>query len=192
MFCGLYVCVSLEPGSPRGRSNLGEHLPVHCKVSFWGNIKGEYPACARYSQSYSVGGSSDAAFRCRYCSNLLSLLLCPVRVRNIANTMPVCLSCVCLSVCPRALLGCYFAAVSWPDLFRQTADDWWSCPASLSSAGRVIPTAHKNSKTFRRTLLAVDDRRTRNCWLAGRRLVLPVQHLSSATVQVVYSTPHIA
>ena len=102
MFYGLYVCVSLEPGSPRGRSNLGEHLPVHCKVSFWGNIKGEYPACACYSQSYSVGGSSDAAFRCRYCSNLLSLLLCPVRVRNIANTMPVCLSCVCLSVCPRA------------------------------------------------------------------------------------------
>ena len=34
----------------------------------------KYPACARYSQPYSGGGSSsDAAFRCRHCCNLLVL-----------------------------------------------------------------------------------------------------------------------
>jgi len=31
----------------------------------------KYPACGRYSQLQSVNGSSDAASRCQYCSNLL-------------------------------------------------------------------------------------------------------------------------
>jgi len=30
----------------------------------------EYPAHGPYSQPYSVGGSSDAAFRCQYSSNV--------------------------------------------------------------------------------------------------------------------------
>ena len=34
-----------------------------------------YPACSRYSQPYLVGGSSNVAFHCQYCSNLL-LQLC--------------------------------------------------------------------------------------------------------------------
>jgi len=33
----------------------------------------EYPACGRYSQRYSVGGSSNAASGSQYCSNLLLL-----------------------------------------------------------------------------------------------------------------------
>jgi len=36
---------------------------------------GEYPACDRYCQPYSVGGSSDVVFHCQYGSNLL-LSLC--------------------------------------------------------------------------------------------------------------------
>jgi len=32
----------------------------------------EYPACCRCFQPYSVGGSSDAALHCQYCSNLFS------------------------------------------------------------------------------------------------------------------------
>jgi len=35
----------------------------------------ECPACGRYSQPYSVGGSSDAAFRCQYGDNLLYVML---------------------------------------------------------------------------------------------------------------------
>ena len=33
------------------------------------------PVCGPYSQLYSVGGSSDAAVRCRFCSNLLMMNL---------------------------------------------------------------------------------------------------------------------
>ena len=35
----------------------------------------KYRVCGQYSQSYSVGGSSDAAFWYQYCSNLLLLWL---------------------------------------------------------------------------------------------------------------------
>jgi len=38
---------------------------------YWGSRKyREYPAFGRYAQLYLVGGSSDAAFRCLYCSSL--------------------------------------------------------------------------------------------------------------------------
>jgi len=46
---------------PQGKGRLGGHLPAHREVF---GISG-------VGQSYSVGGSSDAAFRCQYCSNLL-------------------------------------------------------------------------------------------------------------------------
>jgi len=54
------------PRSPRGGSNLGDISRPIVKYR-------KYPACGRYSQPYSVGCSSDAAFRCQYCSNLLEL-----------------------------------------------------------------------------------------------------------------------
>jgi len=41
------------------REFRGSHLPAYCTV------QGKH--------SYSVGGSSDAAFRCQYCSNLFTL-----------------------------------------------------------------------------------------------------------------------
>ena len=34
-----------------------------------------YPACGRYFQPYSIGGSSDAAFRYRYYGNLIVLIV---------------------------------------------------------------------------------------------------------------------
>jgi len=48
------------------------------KVAIWGTSiqpiakcrEYAYPSCSQYYQHYSVGGSSDAAFRCQYCSNL--------------------------------------------------------------------------------------------------------------------------
>ena len=57
----------------RGGADLPErgqfwwHFSSHCKfVTYM-----EYPARGRYAQPYSVGGSIDAAFRCRYCNSLL-------------------------------------------------------------------------------------------------------------------------
>ena len=47
-----------DPDPARETGNLGL-LPVCCEVQ---RIPG-------VSQSYSVGGSSDAAFHCQYCSN---------------------------------------------------------------------------------------------------------------------------
>ena len=47
-----------------------------------GQFKGHIPAleaCDRYSQRCSVGGSSDAAFRFQYCSNLLSVVVRLIR-----------------------------------------------------------------------------------------------------------------
>jgi len=53
----------------------------------------QYLACSRYSQSYSVGGSSGAAFRHQYCRNLfscgalLSIDICCPRPRSAANQL---------------------------------------------------------------------------------------------------------
>jgi len=55
-------------GIPRGRDNFfrtGEHFPAHCEVHV-----GLY-GISGVSQSYPVRGSTDAAYRCQYCSNLL-------------------------------------------------------------------------------------------------------------------------
>ena len=43
----------------------------------WLIVKYRDPACDQYSQLYLVGGSSDAAFCCQYCSNLL-VITCDV------------------------------------------------------------------------------------------------------------------
>ena len=54
------ACIPLREGTIlKGWANF----PTHCEV------RGIYGA----SQSYSVGGSSGAAFRCQHCSNLLKL-----------------------------------------------------------------------------------------------------------------------
>jgi len=63
------VCTRVGPGNhlscgaqiPHGKEQFlfGWHLPRPI-VKCW-----EYPACGRYSQPYSGGGSSDAAFRCQ-------------------------------------------------------------------------------------------------------------------------------
>ena len=58
---------SLGPRSPRGRDNLGDIFQSIVKYR-------EYPACGRYSQSYLIGGSYDAAFYCHYYSRLLVLI----------------------------------------------------------------------------------------------------------------------
>jgi len=55
-------CIRWGSGSPRKGAILGRHFPADCN-----EISG-------VSQSYSLGGSSDAAFHCQYCSNVF---LCP-------------------------------------------------------------------------------------------------------------------
>ena len=60
--------VYVGPGFPQWKEQVGEHLSAHWEVL-------EIPTVGH--QNYSVSGSSDAAFRCQYCSNLL--LLAPGR-----------------------------------------------------------------------------------------------------------------
>ena len=43
-----------DPTAPQRRSNFWGQLPTYCKVPY-----GEYSACDRHSQTYSLGGSSD-------------------------------------------------------------------------------------------------------------------------------------
>ena len=58
-------CIRWRPRSSRERDIFGVGIsrPI---VKYR-----EYTACGQYSQPYSVGGSSSAAFRSQHCGNLL-------------------------------------------------------------------------------------------------------------------------
>ena len=62
------LCISWGSYHPRGNGNFNGHFTPHWKVA-WRQYRG-YPTCGRYFQLYILGGSSSAAFRCQYCSNL--------------------------------------------------------------------------------------------------------------------------
>ena len=64
--------ISWGSRSPTGRGSLPRHLRAHCEVQ---GIFG-------VSQSYSIVGSSDAVFRCQYCSNLIRSLSNSLRYEN--------------------------------------------------------------------------------------------------------------
>jgi len=67
-----------------GKRQFWENCPAYC-------IHREYQACGWYSQSYSVDGSSDVAFCCQWCSNLVFLLTPSVLVMASRQ-------CLCLEV----------------------------------------------------------------------------------------------
>ena len=97
--------------NPQAEREFQGHFPVHCKYR-------EYKACGRYSQPYSVGGGSDASFRCQYCNNLSFCYVSVSIAESEKHRSGVCLS-VGLSVCPvcenwRAV--CLYACV-WHVLF---------------------------------------------------------------------------
>ena len=64
-------------GWARGVMHQTEAQSPQWKGAILGDISGpivnyrEYPACGRYFQLRSTGGSSDAAFCCQYCSKFL-------------------------------------------------------------------------------------------------------------------------
>jgi len=87
VFCGLCVSVSLSVGHnhepyKNGRTirgsvwGMGPGYPKEEAIFLGGGISQPIvkcrnrPSCGRYSHSYSVGSSSDAAFRCQYCNSL--------------------------------------------------------------------------------------------------------------------------
>jgi len=88
MLFGIYLGVPEEPSIrwgpwfPRERGNFGRDIfspIIKCR---------EYPACCRYSQPYSVGGSVDAAFCCQYYSRVVVFW---------ADVLQLCLNCPSLT-----------------------------------------------------------------------------------------------
>jgi len=98
----VYHCVSVCLSQPLARQKTAEQIEVpfgiwtrvgpgkelcfrwglrwaQGKGQFWRAIfpsivkYEEYLVCSGYSQPYSIGGSSDAAFHCQYCSSLYPL-----------------------------------------------------------------------------------------------------------------------
>jgi len=58
-------CIRWGPPQGKGQFLFGRHVRTHCEVQ----------GISVVSQSYSLGGNSDAAVRCQYCSNLLAIRL---------------------------------------------------------------------------------------------------------------------
>ena len=57
-------CIRFWPGSPQGKGQFWGHLPASCEVQ---GIPG-------MRQSYLLGGRTDVACHCRYCTSFCTTL----------------------------------------------------------------------------------------------------------------------